>query len=189
MLTGLVWGAVVWWIDSRTFWWFMPVAAGMVLSVPLDVFTSRIGWGERARKSGLFITPEEKAPPPELAQLRARMVALQQAGETAPRPVNSGLAEAVLDPYMNAIHLALLREKRLNPEYREALTRLGVGKPEVRSLADTLLAKGPAALTSRDKMLVLSDADIMAWLHHQAWVRPSESLAPWWATAIRLYAR
>ena len=33
-LIGLVWGAVVWRIDHPTFWWFMPVLAGMVFRFP-----------------------------------------------------------------------------------------------------------------------------------------------------------
>ena len=39
------------------------------------------------------------------------------------------------------------------------------------------------------KMLVLSDADVMVWLHRQAWLRPAESLAAWWQPVIRGYAR
>jgi len=34
-------------------------AGGMVLSIPLSVFTSRRNLGARARKMGLFLTPEE----------------------------------------------------------------------------------------------------------------------------------
>src|SRR5207245_8134183 len=120
--------------------------------------------------------PEGKTPPLELAELRARMSALAAAGEIKPRPAGSGLAEAVLDPYVNAIHVSLLREKRLNPEYKEALTRLGVGRPEVSALGEKLLAAGPDALKPKEKLLILSDADAMPWLHHQAWVRPGESL-------------
>jgi membrane glycosyltransferase len=186
---GLIWGAGAWWLHAPSFWWFIPVAAGMVLSIPLSVFTSRATWGARARQSGLFITPEEKTPPVELAELRARMSALAAAGEIKPRPAGSGLAEAVLDPYVNAIHVSLLREKRLNPEYKEALTRLGVGRPEVSALGEKLLAAGPDALKPKEKLLILSDADAMPWLHHQAWVRPGETLAPWWQAAIRQYAR
>jgi membrane glycosyltransferase len=185
----LGWGAAVWNLDPFTFWWFTPVVAGMVLSIPLSVFTSRGSWGRRARDWGLFLTPEETAPPPELAALRARMAQLDQAGETAPQPRDSGLAQAVLDPYVNAIHVSLLREKRLNPEYSAALTRLGVGKLEVRALGEKLLAEGPDVCKPEEKLLVLSDADVMGWLHRQAWLRPSESLAPWWQTGIRHLSR
>jgi hypothetical protein len=45
------------------------------------------------------------------------MAALEESGQTAPRPADSGLADAVLDPYVNAIHVSLLREKRQNPAY------------------------------------------------------------------------
>jgi membrane glycosyltransferase len=188
-LIGLLWGALVWWIDARVFWWFAPVAAGMVLSIPLSVFSSRSRWGERARAGGLFLTPEETSPPPELAALRARLAALETAGQLTPQPRNSGLADAVLDPYVNAIHVSLLREQRLGPEYGEALARLGVGKPAVRILGEKLLAQGPDALAPDEKRLVLSDADIMSWLHRQSWLRPSQTLAPWWETSVRHYAR
>lgn len=188
-LIGLIWGAFVWRMDPRTFWWFAPVAAGMVVSIPLSVFTSRGRWGERARKLGLFLTPEETEPPPELAGLRARMASLEQTGETVPARAGSGLAEAVLDPYVNAIHVSLLREKRLNPEYGAALARLGVGTPEVRALAETLLVQGPDALTPPQTLVVLSDAETMSWLHRQAWLRPGDSLAAWWQASIRQYAR
>jgi membrane glycosyltransferase len=163
--------------------------AGMVLAIPLSVYTSRSEWGGRTRTWGLFRTPEELAPPPELAVLRARMAALAEAGETAPRPPGSGLAEAVLDPYVSAIHVSLLLERRLNPDYSEALDRLGVGKPFVRVLAETLLAEGPNSLKPDEKLLVLSDGEIVNWLHSQAWLRPSETLAPWWQAAIREYAK
>jgi membrane glycosyltransferase len=188
-LIGLVWGAVVWCLDRFTFWWFAPVFAGMVSSIPLSVFTSRRSWGERARKAGLFRTPEEMSPPAELARLASRISALEEAGERTPRPPNSGMADAVLDPYINATHVSLLREKRLNPEYSEALAQLGVGQPRVRELAEKLLVEGPDSLNREEKLLVLSDAGTMAWVHRQAWLRPSESLAPWWQGLIRQYAK
>ena len=87
------------------------------------------------------------------------------------------------------IHVSLLREKRLNPEQSEALVRLGVGKPEVRVLGEKLLTQGADALQAGEKLLVLSDAETVSWLHRQAWVRPGETSAAWWQGAIRRYAR
>ena len=188
-LIGLLWGGAVWAIDPLTFWWFAPVVAGMVLSIPLSVWTSRSRWGARARNLGLFLTPEETAPPVELAELRARMAALERAGETAPPAPNAGMAQAVLDPYVNAIHVSLLRERRLNPEYHDALARIGAGQPQVRALGEKLLAAGPDALEPSERLVVLSDADTVSWLHRQAWLRPAETLAPWWQDAIRQFAR
>lgn len=186
-LIGVVWGAAIWELDHPTFFWFLPVLAGMLLAIPLSVLTSRTSLGARARSLGLFLTPEETFPPSELDTLRVRMALLEKS--LAVQPPHASIAEAILDPYVNAIHVSLLREKQLNPEYREALVKLGVGRPEVRELGEKLLAKGPEALTTDEKVLVLSDADVVPWLHRQAWVRPSQGLAGWWQTAIRKYAR
>jgi membrane glycosyltransferase len=184
---GLLWGAAIWSLDRPVFWWFTPMMAGMVLSIPLSVLTSRSSLGEKARRLNLFVTPEEAAPPPELAALRARMTALEKSGQTVRRPADAGLADAVLDPYVNAVHVSLLWENRQNPEYAQALADLGVGRPEVRSLCEKLLAKGPDQLKQTEKLLILSDTEVLPWLHRQAWQRPSETLARWWQEQIRQY--
>ena len=72
---------------------------------------------------------------------------------------------------------------------RQALAALGVGKPEVRELGEKMLSKGPESISGQEKILILSDADVMSWLHRQAWIRPGDALAGWWQTAIRRYAR
>jgi membrane glycosyltransferase len=183
---GIAWGVAIWLLDPHTFWWFLPVMAGMLLAIPLSVLTSRSTLGSKTRSLGLFLTPEETIPPSELDTLRVRLALLEKA--SAPPP-EASIAEAVLDPYVNAIHVSLLREKRLNPSYNDALVKLGVGTPQVKTLAEKLLVNGPDALDAKEKMLVLSDADIMPWIHRQAWIRSGKSLAGWWQTAIRRYAR
>ena len=77
----------------------------------------------------------------------------------------------------------------MNPEYAAALARLGSGLPTARELGEKLLAQGPDALKPQEKALVMSDAETMPWLHRQIWLRPEETLAPWWRSAIRRYAR
>ena len=188
-LIGLGWGTLIWRMDHPTFWWFMPVVAGMILSIPLSVLTSRGSLGAWARGAGLFLTPEETAPPSELDTLRLRMALLEKSAAADPRPADASLALVVLDPYVNAIHVSLLREKQSNAEFHAALTRLGVGRPEVREIGEKLLGRGPDALNASEKLLVLSDATVMSWLHRQAWIRPSDALAGWWQSAIRHYAR
>jgi membrane glycosyltransferase len=117
------------------------------------------------------------------------MAKLSASGQTAPRPTDSGIADVVLDPYVNAVHVSLLREKRRNPTYAQALADFGAGRPEVRSLGERLLTEGPDRLGRIEKLLILSDADSLPWLHRQAWLRPSETLAKWWQIQIREYAR
>jgi membrane glycosyltransferase len=188
-LIGLVSGAFLWQLDRSLFWWFTPVFTGMAFSIPLSVWTSRRSLGTHARKLGLFLTPEETKPPPELVSLRAHLKIHELTSDTAPRRPHAGLAEAVLDPYVNAIHVSLLREKKLNPIYAEQLDKLGVGSPAVRVLAEKLLAGEPNKLTAAERLLVMADARMMVWLHQQSWMFPSESLGPWWRAAIREFSR
>ena len=185
VLVGVVWGGLVFWLDEITFWWFLPVLAGMLVSIPLSVLTSRSSGGRWAKKAGLFLVPEEVAPPREIVELRVRLAELEMAGELAARPSNAGLADVVLNPYVNAVHVSLLRESRLNPAYAEAQAKAGVGTEAVRGLGEKLLAAGPDSLNPKEKLLLLSDADAMSWLHRWAWLRPSETFSPWWQRAIR----
>jgi membrane glycosyltransferase len=187
-LIGVGWGWFTWWLDPGLFWWFTPVLAGMVFSVPLSVFTSRRTLGQRAKSLGLFLTPEETQPPIELVSLRSRMKIHELTESKSSIQPHHGLAKAVLDPYVNAIHVTLLREKKLNPVYAEQLTRLGAGGEAVRELGEKLLAAGPEKLAASERLAVMADQGVMVWLHQQAWVRPEEKLAPWWKTMIREFS-
>src|SRR5476651_550625 len=188
-LVGLLCGVFMWRLEPSLFWWFTPVLAGMVLSIPLSVLTSRKNLGARARSLGLFLTPEETRLPEELLSLRSHLKIHELTGDNSPRDPHAGLAEAVLDPYVNAIHVSLLREKQLNPVYAEQLSKLGVGGDRVQTLGEKLLVEGPDKLSPAERLLVMADQRMMVWLHQQAWQRPGESLAIWWRGAILEYSR
>jgi len=66
----LVWGAAILVIAPSFIWWMTPVLAGMLLSVPVTVLSSRASVGRRLRSAGLLLTPEETACPPELMAVR-----------------------------------------------------------------------------------------------------------------------
>ena len=188
-LIGILWGWFTWKLDPGLFWWFTPVLAGMVFSVPLSVLTSRRSLGARAKSAGLFLTPEETRPPMELVSLRSLMKIHELTeDETPPGRVHAGLAAAVLDPYVNAIHVTLLREKQLNPVYAEHFSRIGAGTDAARELGEKLLAGGPEKLKPSERITVMADQRVMVWLHQQAWVRPEEKLAPWWRAMIREFS-
>jgi membrane glycosyltransferase len=190
MLIGLLGGAFMWQLNPLLFYWFIPMFAGLFLSVPLSVFTSRVEAGLRARKLGLFLTPEETQPPPELVSLRARLKIQELIGHTLPsHSGHNGFSEAVLDPYVNAIHVSLLREKKSNPVYAQQFEQMGVGSPRIRSLVERFLAEGPEKFGAEERLLIMTDASAMEWLHEQIWLRPGATLAPWWRTAIQEYRR
>jgi membrane glycosyltransferase len=75
VLLGLLWGAIILTIAPRYIWWMSPVLAGLILSVPLTMLTSRTSAGRWARRRGLLLTPEETDPPRELVALEQCMAA------------------------------------------------------------------------------------------------------------------
>ncbi len=183
---GLGFGVFAWIWLRDSFWWFVPVLAGLVLSIPFSVVSSRRGPGALARRLGLFLTPEEIAPPAEVERLAERLALPENASEP-PAEANARLTRAIVDPYTNAIHVSLLREKQLNPVYAKELEEAGAGSPEILALRTTLLARGPAALAPAEQLRVMSDAESMAWLHSRVWTLPEEELHAWWHEALKAY--
>lgn len=180
---GLVFGLFAWvWLHD-SFWWFVPVLVGLVLSIPLSVWSSRRSLGAFTRRLGLFLTPEEITPPPEVTRLAEQMAAPENTREPPPE-ANDRLTRVIVDPYANAIHVSLLREKGLNPVYARELQEAGVGSPEILTLRSTLLARGPAALAPSEKLRIMSDGDSMAWLHSRVWTLPKDELGEWWHRAL-----
>jgi membrane glycosyltransferase len=175
---GLAWGAFTWWLDLGAFWWFLPVLAGMVLSIPLSVLTSRESVGQALRRAGLFLTPEETGSVSELTRLERRLGGPDLAAPASEHP-HRGLREAVLDPYVNAIHVTLLREMQSNPDASASFPALDDRSREM--LGEQLLSEGPQGFSARQQLRMLSDPDIMLWLHREVWTRPQSHLAEWWA--------
>ncbi|HVZ65280.1 MAG TPA: glucans biosynthesis glucosyltransferase MdoH [Lacunisphaera sp.] len=175
---GLVWGVSAFILAPQFFWWLSPVLAGLVLSAPLSIFLGKAGFGQRARELGLFLTPEETEPPPELVRLRQHMEECYRLMQPIPQlRADYGLLQAVLDPYVNAVHVSLLRQREGSHAVRTYFVRLRA----------RLLAEGPLVLAHREKMALLLDADSMIWLHEQLWKEPADRLAAWWRLAMRQY--
>jgi membrane glycosyltransferase len=172
-IIGIIWGTVLALWVPVLFWWMLPIFAGLLLSIPLSVFTSRASVGRKARRLGLFVTPEESAPPPELQDLGVVVHALET------EPSLSGVTPAVVDPYVNAIHVCLLRR---SPRQAEDLRRHFAEKREL------LLHDGPDALSRSELTALLSDVDSVDWLHREVWRRNPQELAPYWQEALHLAA-
>ncbi len=67
---GLAWGAIMLRVAPQFFWWLTPVLVGLICGVWFTAGTSRTSAGRIARRWGLFLVPEETAPPRELMALR-----------------------------------------------------------------------------------------------------------------------
>ena len=175
---GLVWGVSAFVLSPAFFWWLSPVLAGLVLAVPVSLLLSKAGVGRAARRWGVFLTPEETAPPYELKRLQQNLAeCYRHLPPFEPLRADYGLLQAVLDPYVNALHVALLRQRRPSEEAREWFVQL----------RERLLRDGPAKFATKEKMALLMDAESMIWLHRELWSCPAGSLAEWWRLAMRQY--
>jgi membrane glycosyltransferase len=177
-LLGVVWAALAWWISPTLALWMSPIFLGLVLAMPLSLLTAQAARGARWRERGWLVTPEESQPPPELARLEV-LLREQEAwmGPLVPGEEDQGLLQVILDPYANAVHLSLLRDKE--PP--------SVGRPNLNALRQRLLAEGPTALSAREKMSLLQDRASVAALHRDLWSAPTSALSEWWRDAIRGY--
>jgi membrane glycosyltransferase len=178
-LIGLASLLIVYRIDPALAFWMSPILAGLICSIPLSFFTGSLAWGLALRREGFFKTPEESRPPPELVELAAGLSARRLRPLPLPELMaNYGLLQAVLDPYVNAVHVSLLHAK-------EELTL--ASEERFVGLRETLLHKGPAALSPGDRLALLMDADSMNALHDKLWSSPASNLAEWWQLALRHY--
>lgn len=150
-LLGLGWIAGVWKLNPAASVWLLPVAIPLVLSIPLSVYSSRIGLGRAARRWRLFVIPEEIHPPQVIKYLLA---GVQE--RSRQKSQTEVFARVVADPEANAIHVGLLRGKV--PRSTEARARN-------KSLQEKALRQGPASLTRSERAYLLRDAKTMAALH------------------------
>ena len=175
---GFVWGVSSFILWPMFFWWLSPVIAGLVVAIPLSILLSKVSIGQSAQWLGLFLTPEETQPCYELRRLEQNLAACyKHLHPIEPLRNDYGLLQAVLDPYINAMHVALLRQRRPGEEARGWFMQL----------RERLLRDGPDKLTAKEKMALLLDAESMIWLHEELWRQPSEALAEWWRLAMRQY--
>jgi len=175
---GVVWGVSSLILIPVYFAWLSPVLAGLVCSIPLSIFLSKASFGRRAMELGIFLTPEETDPPEELRLLEQNLAeCYMHLPPFEPLRADYGMMQAVLDPYINAMHVALLRQRRPSAGAREWFAKLQI----------RLLREGPGRFTAKEKMALLLDPQSMIRLHRELWSLPSESLAEWWRLAMRQY--
>jgi membrane glycosyltransferase len=179
-LLGLTAGIIVLHIDARIAAWMSPLLLGLIFAIPLSYLTGSANLGEKLKQHGLLQTAEETRPLPELTKLNA-MQALRKDPPAVPAALrlHYGLLQAILDPYVNAVHVALLRTKDDPP----AKT-----KEWFFALRKILVDGGPKALTPAERLSLLSDADSVQTLHHEIWSSPTSRMDEWWKLALQHYA-
>jgi len=175
----VAWALVVAWFAPALLPWMAFVFLGPLVAIPFTYVTALKGLAQRARDQGWFVIPEEIDPPAELMEMGNAVAANDnQFFQSKRYAADFGLLQAVLDPYCNAVHTSLLRQRdAVNVRTHHYLGTLG----------ERLLRDGPAALTPEEKYALLWDSDSMGALHRKLWRSPASSLHEWWATAFRRY--
>lgn len=142
LLLGIGWGIFSWWLRPLYFYWSLPVIGPLVFAPVVAVVTSWVRSGDWCARHGLLLTPEDREPPPLIADF-AR---LAPAGKpSAPR----GLAKTIGDPGRLAIARTLAR-------------RNGRCDPQMLARARS---KGLEALSAGERLALAEDGDALAELH------------------------
>jgi membrane glycosyltransferase len=175
----LVWAGAVAWLCTGLLPWMIFVFLGPILAIPFTFVTGLKTADQNTGKEALFVIPEEQNPPWDLQKMEGRFLAHENQFFKAKNYASDyGLLQAVLDPYCNAVHTSLLRQRdSVAVRTHHYLATLG----------NRLLHDGPDALTAEEKYALLWDGDSMGTLHRKLWRSPPSTLHEWWATAFRRY--
>ncbi len=154
--------------------WMIPILTGLLLAAPVSVWTSRTRYGRALAKRDILATPEELNPP-EIIKLADNSTAAVDPALDASLDARRGVVAAVVDPYVNGVHVSLLDQSEFN-ETDEAL-------------AERCLIEGPAALSKNELSELLYLAPAMLMMHRAVWLRPTESMHSVWTQAVESYRR
>lgn len=135
-ILGVVTAMLVWRYAHVLFWWMSPITLGLMLSVPLSVFSSRVSVGRKFKDCGLFVIPEEINEPKVLARAKnwAEILTPFEQGE-------GGLVMLQNDKTLSALHAKMLPINGPAPQFED----------EVISLAEEKLAAGRLHELSKDE--------------------------------------
>jgi membrane glycosyltransferase len=140
-------------------WWFLPILAGLILSIPLSMMLSSATTGRWLHSHGLLTIAEETATPRVLRyQSEHLRLARSQArirGRVEP------FLQVIVDPAFNALHVDMLRSA--GNEDNEPMS------VQIQALARVAFYGGPRHVNDDDKMAILTSAPAIVWLHQSAW--------------------
>jgi membrane glycosyltransferase len=161
-LVGAGVAALAWSISPIYLAWLSPLLAGLFLAIPVAKVS-----GDTYLFHQLFLTPEEIRPP---AELSSRFELQLRDGDQ--------VIHAVLDPFYNAVHVSLQRERKTSSSEEDDYGT---------SLAAKLFEGGPSVLSAQERRALLADGATLAYLHTLIWKTPAERMNPEWAKALMEY--
>ena len=170
-LVASLWGTGLFLLSPSYFWWVTPIIGALILAVPTSVFTSRVSAGDRARRLGLFLIPEETDPPLELREMEAFQEAARWHTARLSPAERDGFVRAGVDPLVNAVRRLLAGAPR------RTRARIAVAR---RGLVERALAEGPGSLNARERRILLNDPASVDALHRGIWALADRGRAARW---------
>jgi membrane glycosyltransferase len=152
----------------------LPILIAWLATPWLAWLTAQPDAGEWARRIGLFLVPEEIESHLN-REIRGYLHRVDQAGRGSISR-KSEITRLVRDPALNALHISLLRVRRMVSEKT---------RQHLVPLREKALEKNPAGLSQAEWMDLLTDPDSCLWLHRQFWKRPTGRIHSWWREGER----
>ena len=162
-LIGIVAGVLSYLYVPAFFWWFIPVLLGLGLAIPVSMLSSSMALGRQARQLGLFLTPEETEPPTVLRDLEDGLRENEPVLPVLRKTPPSRFVQALVDPYVNALHRSLLPEREPPGKRR---------RHYLEGLIHQLDEEGPNSLSPAQKRELIADPETLLRLHALFWIRP-----------------
>ena len=171
VLLGIGWSTLAWYISPNFACWMSPILAGLLLAPVVSVWTSRSRYGRALLAQKILAIPEELYPP-EVIRLADASVTAVDVALTANAPFREGVIAAVVDPYVNGVHVSLLDPD--SDDYQEPLI-------------EKWLMAGSEALDKNELTEVMYSSQGMLQMHRSVWSRPFEQLHSSWSRAVESY--
>lgn len=173
-IIGIAWAFLAWRIGMEFTMWMAPILLGLILCIPVSVWTSRSRYGRALAKLHILATPEE-IHLPAIVKLADDAEHHEQNVLNASINGREGVIAAVVDPYVNGVHVSLLEHSDMNP-IEEALAR-------------RCLREGPDALEKSELAQLLYLAPAMLMMHRAVWLGLPEEVGSVWMRAVESYRR
>lgn len=165
-------------VSESFLYWTLPVTLGMMFSPFISWVMSKPSIGFALRRMGILATPVEVDETEELLAVPAHQKKWEDANWIFEEmDGTSGVMNAVVDPYLNAIRISLENSPK-SLESDQASARLG----------ETLLTQGVQALGPNERKHVLADAGLLTRLHRDVWTRDPEELHASWKPLFKRYS-
>ncbi|MEJ2643931.1 MAG: glucans biosynthesis glucosyltransferase MdoH [Gammaproteobacteria bacterium] len=163
------WAGFAFWLKPLFFLWTLPVSLPLVLAAPTTVVLSRVRLGQRLRRAGLLLVPEELQGSPLLDDLHGDS---DSQGPDRSLPLTP-FEQALIDPKTNAIHAALAREPRE-----------GARRANLLAVREQCLQHGPEDIPDDDLARLVKDRESLLWLHHRIWRAPPDN---YWGRRLEVH--